>query len=178
MQPSRRQFLSASAATGWAIAGYSRRTRSDDGTLAAPVDPAATRTSGAGPSAIPRRPLGKTGLTVSILGVGGSHLGDVRDPDEAARIVHEAIDAGIDFFDNAWEYHDGRSEEILGKALQGKRDRVVLMTKVCTHGRDAGVAMQQLEDSLRRLGTDHLDLWQVHRVHLRQRSRPSPPPAA
>jgi aryl-alcohol dehydrogenase-like predicted oxidoreductase len=86
----------------------------------------------------------------------------VRDPDEAARIVHEAIDAGVNFFDNAWEYHDGRSEEVLGKALAGKRDQVFLMTKVCTHGRKADVAMKQLEDSLRRLGTDHLDLWQVH----------------
>jgi aryl-alcohol dehydrogenase-like predicted oxidoreductase len=116
----------------------------------------------ASPSAIPKRPLGKTGVQVSILGIGGSHLGDVRDPDEAVRIVHEAIDAGIDFFDNAWEYHDGRSEEILGRALRSKRDQVFLMTKVCTHGRKADVAMQQLEDSLRRLGTDHLDLWQIH----------------
>jgi aryl-alcohol dehydrogenase-like predicted oxidoreductase len=101
-------------------------------------------------------------VQVSILGVGGSHLGDAHDPDEAIRIVHEAIDAGIDFFDNAWEYHDGRSEEILGRALRGKRDQVFLMTKVCTHGRKADVAMHQLEDSLRRLGTDHLDLWQEH----------------
>ena len=106
--------------------------------------------------------FGRTGVAVSVIGIGGSHLGDVKDPDEAVRIVHEAIDAGINFFDNAWEYHDGKSEEILGRALAGKRDRVFLMTKVCTHGRDADVAMQQLEDSLRRLGTDHLDLWQVH----------------
>jgi aryl-alcohol dehydrogenase-like predicted oxidoreductase len=99
---------------------------------------------------------------VSVLGIGGSHLGDVRDPDEALAIVAQAIDAGVTFFDNAWEYHDGKSEEILGRALQGKRDQVFLMTKVCTHGRKADVAMQQLEDSLRRLQTDHLDLWQVH----------------
>jgi aryl-alcohol dehydrogenase-like predicted oxidoreductase len=96
------------------------------------------------------------------MGLGGSHLGDIRDPDEATRVVHEAIDAGVDFFDNAWEYHDGKSEEILGRALAGKRDQVFLMTKVCTHGRKADVALLQLEDSLRRLGTDHLDLWQVH----------------
>jgi aryl-alcohol dehydrogenase-like predicted oxidoreductase len=66
--------------------------------------------------------------------------------------------------DNAWEYHDGKSEEIMGRALAtgGRRDKVFLMTKVCTHGRGADVAMQQLEDSLRRLQTDHLDLWQVH----------------
>lgn len=111
---------------------------------------------------IPRRPFGHTGVEVSAIGVGGSHLAEVKDPGDAIRIVHEAIDAGVTFFDNAWEYHDGKSEEVLGRALQGKRDGVFLMTKVCTHGRDAKVGMQQLEESLRRLRTDHLDLWQIH----------------
>jgi aryl-alcohol dehydrogenase-like predicted oxidoreductase len=117
-----------------------------------------------GPTAlIPRRALGKTGATVSIMGLGGSHLGDVADPGQAIDLVHEAIDAGINFFDNAWEYHDGKSEEILGKALKGGwREKAFVMTKVCTHGRGSDVAMRQLEDSLRRLGTDRLDLWQVH----------------
>ena len=68
------------------------------------------------------------------------------------------------FFDNAWEYHDGLSEERLGKALKGKRDGTFVMTKVCTHGRDKKIAMQMLEASLRRLNTDHLDLWQIHEV--------------
>jgi aryl-alcohol dehydrogenase-like predicted oxidoreductase len=113
---------------------------------------------------IPRRPLGKTGVDVSIIGVGGYHLGSAQSLDEARRIVDTAIDAGINFFDNAWDYHDGRSEEWLGAALKGKRDRVVLMTKVCTHGRDKGVAMQMLEESLHRLQTDHLDVWQIHEV--------------
>jgi predicted aldo/keto reductase-like oxidoreductase len=81
---------------------------------------------------------------------------------EAVRIVHEAIDAGINFMDNAWEYHDGASEERMGRAIADRRDRVFLMTKVCTHGRSAVVAMRQLEQSLRRLRTDHLDLWQIH----------------
>jgi aryl-alcohol dehydrogenase-like predicted oxidoreductase len=100
---------------------------------------------------------------VSILGIGGWHLGAVRDPNDAVAIVHRALDAGIDFFDDAWEYHDGRSEEVLGRALQGgRRDKAFLMTKVCTHGRKADVAMSQLDESLRRLGTDHLDLWQIH----------------
>ena len=71
---------------------------------------------------------------------------------------------GVNFFDNAWEYHEGESENRLGKALQGKRDQVVLMTKVCTHGRGKDVAMRMLEDSLRRLRTDHLDVWQIHEV--------------
>jgi uncharacterized protein len=115
-----------------------------------------------GPDRIPHKPLGSTGLTVSIIGVGGSTLGDTPSYGEAERIVHEAVDAGINFFDNAWEYHGGRSEEWMGKALKGRRDKVVLMTKVCTHGRDAKIAMQMLDESLRRLQTDHLDVWQVH----------------
>jgi aryl-alcohol dehydrogenase-like predicted oxidoreductase len=81
---------------------------------------------------------------------------------EAVAIVHEAVDAGVTFFDNAWEYHDGKSEEWMGEGLKGRRDKVFLMTKVCTHGRDKKVAMRQLEESLKRLQTDHLDLWQVH----------------
>jgi aryl-alcohol dehydrogenase-like predicted oxidoreductase len=127
-----------------------------------PTAPAQAAAARGRSQAIPRRRFGRTADEVSILGIGGSHLGETDDENEAVRIVHEAIDAGINFFDNAWEYHDGKSEEILGRALAGKRDRVFLMTKVCTHGRDKTVAMQQLEDSLRRLKTDHLDLWQVH----------------
>src|SRR5205085_10096691 len=83
---------------------------------------------------------------------------------EATQIVNEALDAGINFFDNAWEYHQGLSEERLGRALKGKRDRAVVMTKVCTHGREKNVAMRQLEESLTRLQTDHLDVWQIHEV--------------
>src|SRR6516164_8454587 len=86
---------------------------------------------------IPQRPLGKTGAKVSILGVGGHHLGDFPSLDDATRLVHEAIDAGITFFDNCWEYWNGRAEAWLGRALKGRRDKVFLMTKVCTHGRSA-----------------------------------------
>jgi aryl-alcohol dehydrogenase-like predicted oxidoreductase len=113
---------------------------------------------------IPRRALGSTGEYVSAIGLGGFHLGLISTERECTRIVHAAIDAGVTFMDNAWEYHDGKSEQRLGKALADRRDRVFLMTKVCTHGRDARVAMRQLEDSLRRLKTDYLDLWQVHEV--------------
>ncbi len=123
---------------------------------------ASTSSARARTSAIPKRSFGRTNVMVSAIGVGGFHLGGVPDENDAVRIVHEAIDSGITFFDNAWEYHDGKSEEILGRALVGKREGVFLMTKVCTHGRDRAVGMQQLEDSLRRLKTDHLDLWQVH----------------
>ena len=114
---------------------------------------------------IPRRPLGRTGEIVSALGMGGYHLGMVGSEREAISLVHQAIDAGVRFMDNAWEYHEGNSEVRMGKALdKGWREKVFLMTKVCTHGRDAKVAMRQLEESLRRLRTDHLDLWQVHEV--------------
>lgn len=113
---------------------------------------------------VPKRPLGRTGLEVSCIGLGGYHLGTSPEQQTVDRIVNEAIDAGINFFDNAWEYHDGKSEEVVGKALAGKRDKVVVMTKVCTHGRKKDVAMQQLEQSLRRLKTDHIDVWQIHEV--------------
>ena len=111
---------------------------------------------------IPRRPLGTSGVLVSALGLGGYHLAMAKTEREGIRIVHAAIDAGVTFMDNAWEYHDGKSEQIMGKALADRRDQVFLMTKVCTHGRDKRVAMRQLEQSLRRLKTDHLDLWQIH----------------
>lgn len=119
----------------------------------------------AGTGEIPRRPLGKTGLTVSALGLGGHHLGDADSVNEAMNIVHEAIDTGITFFDNCWEYHNGKSENWLGRALAGgRREKIVLMTKVCTHGRTAPIAMRMLEESLRRLQTDHLDVWQIHAI--------------
>jgi aryl-alcohol dehydrogenase-like predicted oxidoreductase len=113
---------------------------------------------------VPSKLLGKTGVRVSALGVGGFHLGTAKDQNEATEIVSRALDAGVNFFDNAWEYHEGESENRLGVALKGRRDRVVLMTKVCTHGRGRDVAMRMLEDSLRRLKTDHLDIWQIHEV--------------
>jgi aryl-alcohol dehydrogenase-like predicted oxidoreductase len=113
---------------------------------------------------VPKRPLGRTGLQVSALGIGGYHLGSAKSDADANQIINEALDAGVNFFDNAWEYHQGLSEERLGRALKGKRDRAVVMTKVCTHGRDKNAAMRQIEESLTRLQTDHLDLWQIHEV--------------
>jgi aryl-alcohol dehydrogenase-like predicted oxidoreductase len=114
--------------------------------------------------AIPLRALGSTAAQVSALGLGGHHLGDVDEEKTATRIVHEAIDGGITFFDNCWEYHRGKSEAWLGGALKGRRDRVFLMSKVCTHGREGRLAEEMLEQSLHRLQTDHLDLWQIHGV--------------
>ncbi|MGH9943508.1 MAG: aldo/keto reductase [Pyrinomonadaceae bacterium] len=114
--------------------------------------------------AVPRRPLGRTGVEVSALALGGYHLGLLKKKKEAVQIVHEAIDSGLDFMDNAWEYHEGKSEEWMGEALKGRRDKVFLMTKVCTHGRGRKTAMRQLHESLKRLRTDYVDLWQVHEV--------------
>jgi len=116
------------------------------------------------PSGIPRRQLGKTGEQVSIIGIGGWDIGNVKDRNEAIAIMQEAIDEGINFFDNCWDYHDGRSEEVMGEALSsgGRRDKVFLMTKVCA--RDYKGALLQLEQSLRRLKTDRIDLWQFHGI--------------
>lgn len=111
---------------------------------------------------IPRRPFGRHPDLVSALGMGGFHIGKMSTDAEATKLIHEAIDAGVTFLDNAWEYHDGKSEIRMGKAIKDRRERVFLMTKVCTHGRDAKTAMRQLEQSLKRLKTDHLDLWQIH----------------
>src|SRR5579871_7063689 len=113
---------------------------------------------------IPTRRFGRHDVNVSSLAFGGHHLGDAEDESTAIRLVHEAIDGGITFFDNCWEYHRGKSEEWMGKALKGLRPKVFLMTKVCTHGRDRDLAARMLEESLRRLQTDHLDLWQIHGV--------------
>ena len=128
----------------------------------APADRPKVPETGSGE--IPRRPLGRTGVQVSALGLGGHHLGDLKTVEEAIGLVHEAVDAGITFFDNCWEYWNGRAEDWMGRALQGRRDKVFLMTKVCTHGRGADLAMRMLDESLRRLRTDHLDLWQIHGV--------------
>src|SRR6478672_6602330 len=112
---------------------------------------------------IPQRPFGRhQNVTVSALGLGGYHLGQVKSVRESIRLVHAAIDAGVTFMDNAWEYNEHESEVRMGRAIADRRSRVFLMTKVCTHGRDGRVALRQLEQSLRRLKTDYLDLWQVH----------------
>jgi aryl-alcohol dehydrogenase-like predicted oxidoreductase len=113
---------------------------------------------------IPLKPFGKADIQISALGLGGHHLGAAKDEQTAVDIVHRAIEGGVNFFDNCWEYNRGKSEDWLGKGLKGRRDKVFLMTKVCTHGRDAALATQMLEQSLRRLQTDHLDLWQIHGV--------------
>jgi aryl-alcohol dehydrogenase-like predicted oxidoreductase len=107
------------------------------------------------------RRLGRTGETVSAIGLGGFHLGKPEDPGEAVRIVRSAVDRGITFLDNCWDYNSGESERRMGMALRdGYRDRVFLMTKF--DGRTRKAAATQIDESLRRLETDHVDLIQFH----------------
>lgn len=114
-------------------------------------------------TAIPRRALGKSGEPVSLLGLGGFHLGLAASEAEAIRIVRTALDAGVTFLDNCWDYHGGESERRMGKALRdGHRAHAFLMTKI--DGRDRRTAARQIDESLRRLGTDHVDLMQIHEV--------------
>jgi len=147
--PNRREFLQAGVA-GLATAG-----------LAGAAAPVQDKKNSSG---IPLRPLGKTGEMVTILGLGGFHSTTHKDEKESIALIQKAFDEGITFFDNAWDYHDGVAEERMGKALAegGRRDKIFLMTKCC--GRTAKEAQSNLEDSLRRLKTDHLDLWQFHEI--------------
>ncbi len=122
---------------------------------------------------MPYRILGETGEKVSIIGVGGYHLGFPKVSDgEAIRIMRTAVDEGVNFFDNAYIYQKGRSERLMGDALRdGYRDKVFLMTKFYTDERDVAGARKQLEESLRRLKTDVIDLWQVHQIHRAEHPR-------
>lgn len=121
------------------------------------------QTSTASATGVPTRVLGRTGVRVSMIGIGGWHIGAVPDKKEAVRIMHAAIDEGINFFDNAWDYQDGGAETVMGEALSGgKRNKVFLMTKNCE--RDYKGSLKNLDDSLRRLKTDRLDLWQFHEL--------------
>jgi predicted aldo/keto reductase-like oxidoreductase len=144
----RRHFLGTAVAAGAAV-GLTGAAAADD-------EPG---------KGLPTRPLGKTGQRVSIICLGGWHIGAVADKKEAVKIMHAALDEGLTFFDNAWDYHDGGSEEIMGEALsaKGKRDQCFLMTKNCA--RDAKGVRQHLEDSLKRLKTDHIDLVQFHEIN-------------
>lgn len=117
---------------------------------------------------VPLRPFGRTGEQVSLLGLGGAHIGfDRLDETDSIRLMHTAFDAGVTFLDNAWEYNAGISEMRMGKAIKewsGSRDDLFVMTKDCAHDRKAPNSMVKLEQSLRRLQVDCLDLWQLHEV--------------
>ncbi len=125
--------------------------------------------------AVPRRMFGRHQETLSCIGFGGHTLAMAPTVEEASNIAHYAIDQGVNFFDNCWEYHGGRAEDWMGQALSGGwRDKAFIMSKVCVHhgkpfkqpftGTDKEIALQMLEQSLKRLKTDHLDLWMVHEI--------------
>src|SRR5262245_4344078 len=145
MAANRREFLHATVAAGLAASAAGAGEDNSKG--------------------LPLRTLGKTGVQVSCLALGGWHIGSVKDDKEAIKIMHAAIDEGLTFFDNAWDYHDGHSEEVMGQALSdpAKRKQVFLMTKNC--GRDAKEVRKHLDDSLRRLKTDRIDLVQFHEIN-------------
>ncbi len=112
---------------------------------------------------IPYRTLGHTGEKVSLIGLGGFHIGIQPTVDESIRIIRTAIDNGINFMDNCWDYNNGESEIRMGKALRdGYRQKVFLMTKI--DGRTKDAAAKQLDESLQRLQTDHIDLLQIHEI--------------
>jgi len=146
MAINRREFIKISAATTAALSL---------GTFSLNAEPK---------NGMPHRVLGKTGLEVSLLTLGGHTIGiEELTEKESIKIMRTAIDEGINFFDNAWDYNGGRSEELMGKALlDGYRQKVILMTK--HHGRDPKVAQQHLEESLRRFHTDVIDVWQFHEI--------------
>jgi aryl-alcohol dehydrogenase-like predicted oxidoreductase len=111
---------------------------------------------------IPSRNFGRTSVKISALGFGGHHLGEAPDEKTAVEMIHKAVEGGITFYDNCWEYRRGKTEIWMGAGLKEHRKKVFLMTKACPHGRDGALALQMLEESLRRLQTDYLDLWQIH----------------
>ena len=127
------------------------------GALASRLQPVAAQ------GEMPYRTLGRTGEKVSLLGLGGAHTGRQKDEAESIRIIRTALDQGVNFLDNCWDYNDGKSEERMGKALKdGYREKAFLMTKL--DGRTKKAAADQLEQSLKRLGTDVIDLVQIHEV--------------
>ena len=172
----RRQFLTRAAAATFLSANTILSGRSQDAATGQPLLTDFSSKAAAG--RIPRvtspgtmrgemlyRALGTTGVEVSVIGMGGSHLGQATvEEDIAIRLIHEGLDRGINFLDNAWDYNEGRSEERVGKALAqaGYRQKAFVMTKI--DGRTKEVAANQIDDSLKRLKVDHIDLLQHHEV--------------
>jgi predicted aldo/keto reductase-like oxidoreductase len=156
----RRTFFGTAAGAVVALAGCKK---SDAPSDAPKEGTMLLRSSPVSAASMPTRPLGNTGVQVSIVGIGGYHLGSVKSEAESIRIVRSALDRGVTFLDNCWDYHDGQSEERMGRALAGGyRKQAFLMTKL--DGRTKKAAAEQLDQSLRRLGTDMIDLVQIHEV--------------
>ncbi|MEM6820376.1 MAG: aldo/keto reductase [Verrucomicrobiota bacterium] len=127
------------------------------------------QTKAAENASVPQRKFGRHDEMLSVIGFGGHTLKFAESQEVADRICAQAIDRGVNFFENAWTYHGGSAEEMMGTSLKGKRDKVFLMTKFSTYNDkaysdDKAGSMKMLEDSLRRLKTDYLDLWMIHNV--------------
>ncbi len=166
----RRDFLKVAAITAGALS-LPRPTHAQEPPSTAPVgspSPTGDALGLAGADDVVRgemryRKLGRTGVEVSLIGLGGHHIGRPKDPQVGIDLIREAVDRGITFLDNCWDYHDGESERRMGKALKdGYRDKVFLMTKI--DGRTKDSARKQLDECLQRLQTDHIDLVQHHEV--------------
>lgn len=143
---SRRDFICRGAVAGMALGAGLHGWGADSG-----------RSAG-----VPQRALGSTGVKVSAIGLGGYHIGNPEEQ-EGIRIMRSAIDQGITFMDNCWDYHGGRSEERMGRALkEGYREKVFLMSKI--DGQTRKAAAEQIDESLQRLQTDRIDLMQIHEV--------------
>jgi uncharacterized protein len=160
----RRQFLQGIMLTGAAASGLSGQAAGQTGE---PPEHNLPRAESAGElkGEMLYRKLGKTGETVSAIGLGGSHISKATiKQDEATRLIHQAVDRGITFMDNSWDYNEGRGEVFMGNALSqgGYRNKVFLMTKL--DGRTKDVAARQIDTSLSRLKTDRIDLLQHHEV--------------
>ena len=176
----RRTFIKTALAGAGAVGLGTGAASAADATLASETLPStgAEQTPASAAAALPRasdpgrldgemlyRKLGSTGETVSAIGLGGSHIGKpALSEADAVKLMHEAIDRGITFMDNSWDYNEGQSELRMGKALSegGRRNKVFLMTKI--DGRTKEAAANQLDDSLKRLRTDHVDLVQFHEI--------------
>ena len=162
----RREFLKAIGAGATIAAGGTSRLLGANpaaGATAAGAPPSAPATQETRSGDMIYRQLGKTGQKVSLIGLGGHHIGRQKEEQDSIKLIRSAIDRGITFLDNCWDYHNGGSEIRMGKALlDGYRDRVFLMTKIDGMTKDA--AGRQLDECLKRLQTDRIDLIQFHEV--------------
>lgn len=156
---SRRDLLKVTSASGLVAAGLA----ASEGFLKPVLAESEVAQAQALSSSMSYRTLGRTGERVSAIGLGGHHIGRLREEQESIKLIRSAIDRGINFMDNCWDYHNGRSHRWMGQALKnGYRDKVLLMTKI--DGRTKGAAMMQIDDSLKALQTDRIDLMQHHEV--------------
>lgn len=162
MDVSRRDLLKATSVTGLAAVALAavegNSVFSKSVAEAETLNPDQTRASN-----MIYRTLGRTGEKVSVIGLSGYHIGKIKEEQESIRLIRSAIDRGINFLDNSWDYHDGRSQRWMGAALKdGYRQKVFLMTKI--DGRTKAAAMQQIDESLKDLQVDHIDLLQHHEI--------------